>query len=140
MVVIPKLKKYLGGVYILQIIAIAMGIIILIVFMDQDYLKLLCTIFLSFFVLKAIYTAGEQIYLTNIVDKNEMSLFMGLRQSFMCLGMVLGPIIGGHIYQQNEMNIFMFNVICLLVSSIILSVIRVEYSKGKTQSTQSLLS
>lgn len=133
--IIPKLKKYLGSVYVLQTITVIMGIIILFVFMQNKYLILLCTVFLIFIVLKGIYTTSEQLFLSSIVANKNVTIFMGLRQSFASLGMVLGPIIGGHLYHYNPINVFLFSVMCLLISSLLLSYIQLNASSKKEYST-----
>ena len=108
----------------MQSFQIVMAIIILIVFNDSRIILMLYTLFMLFVILKSIYTTSEQLYLSKKVSRKDMGLFMGIRQSFACLGMVIGPIIGGHIYQSGSGNLFVFCVICLLLSSIILSYIQ----------------
>ena len=88
---------------------------------------MLYTIFLAFVVLKAIFVTSEQFYLSRQVPKEELGLFMGLRQSFVCLGMILGPILGGYIYASAPIYLFIFSVICLLSSSLILAYIDFSY-------------
>ena len=122
-VFIPKLKEYLGRIYILQFLQVCMAVIILTVFMYSNILLMLFTVFLGFVVLKAIFTTSEQFYLSRQVDKSELGLFVGLRQSFVCLGMILGPILGGYIYSMAPLHLFIFSVICLLGSSLILAYI-----------------
>jgi len=124
LVVLPKMKKYLGSVYILQSIQIFMAIIALIVFSDSRLIIMLYTLFLLYVVLRAIFTTSEQLFLASKVSRKDMGLFMGLRQSFTCLGMVVGPIIGGHIYQTEPRNLFIFSVVCLLLSSTFLAYIQ----------------
>lgn len=125
-VFLPKFKKYLGNIYILQSIQIFMAIIALVVFSDSRLILMLYTVFLGYVVLRAIFTTSEQLFLANKVSRKDMGLFMGLRQSFTCLGMVVGPIVGGHIYQTEPKNIFIFSVVCLLLSSFLLSYIQQE--------------
>jgi len=122
--IIPRIKKYLGNIYILQTLLVIMSIIVLITFSDKNVIVMLYTIFLLYIVGKSIYTTSEQVFLTNKVQKEDLGLFIGLRQSFTCLGMILGPIIGGHIYQSNKLNLFVFSVIFLLTSSVILSIVQ----------------
>lgn len=121
--VIPRIKEYLGRIYVLQFLQVLMAMIVLTVFMYSNILVMLYTVFLAFVVLKAIFTTSEQFYLSRKVEKNELGLFVGLRQSFVCLGMILGPIIGGHIYASHTLLLFVFSVICLLASSLILAYI-----------------
>lgn len=123
-VLLPKMKKYLGSIYILQIIQIFMAIIALVVFSDSRLIMMLYTLFLFYIVLRAVFTTSEQLFLASKVSRKDMGLFMGLRQSFTCLGMVVGPIVGGHIYQVEPRNLFVFSVICLLLSSSFLAYIQ----------------
>ncbi len=126
-IVVPKVKEYLGRIYILQSLQVLMAVIVLTVFMYSNILLMLYTIFLGFVVLKAIFTTSEQFFLSRQVKKEDLGLFVGLRQSFVCLGMILGPIIGGHLYSSNSISIFVFSVICLLLSSLLLSYIDMSF-------------
>ncbi len=126
-VLIPRIKEYLGKVYLLQMIQVFMAVIVLTVFMYSNIIIMLYTVFLGFVVLKAIFVTSEQFYLSKQVPKEELGLFMGLRQSFVCLGMILGPVIGGHIYTSAPIYLFIFSVICLLSSSLILGYIDFSY-------------
>jgi len=137
LIFVPKLKKYLGNIYVLQTITVMMSIIIMITFMDNEILVSLYSIFLGYIVLKGIYVTSEQLYLSKAIEPEKMNIFVGIRQSFTCLGMILGPIIGGHIYAYNPMNLFQFNILCLLISSVMISYIKlsprvqteIQYSK-----------
>ena len=109
----------------------------MITFMDNEILVSLYSIFLGYIVLKGIYVTSEQLYLSKAIEPEKMNIFVGIRQSFTCLGMILGPIIGGHIYAYNPMNLFQFNILCLLISSVMISYIKlsprvqteIQYSK-----------
>lgn len=122
--IVPKLKRFIGNSYVLQTITVMMSIVIMITFMESDLLISLYSIFLLFIVLKGLYTTGEQVYFSSKIPKEQMNIFIGIRQSFACLGMILGPIIGGHIYTLNPQNLFYFNVICLLMSSVLISYLK----------------
>lgn len=129
--IVPKLSRYLGNVYVLQTINVVMSIVVVLTFMNSDIIIALYSVFLGFIVLKGIYTTTEQLYLSKIVSKDELNLFIGIRQSFTCLGMILGPVIGGYIYTYNALNLFHFNVICLLLSSVCISYMRVVPKESK---------
>ena len=126
-IVIPRIKEYLGRIYILQSLQVIMAVVVLTTFMYSNIILMLYTVFLFFSVGKAIFTTSEQFYLSRQVPKEELGLFVGLRQSFVCLGMILGPVVGGHLYSANTINIFVFSVICLLISSLLLSYIDMSY-------------
>lgn len=122
--ILPKCKRFLGNVVILQAIQVIMAIIVLVVFNGDEIIQSLFSIFMLYIVLKSIYTTSEQVFLSKKVSSVEMGTFMGIRQSFTCLGMVIGPIIGGHLYQSSQQNLFIFCVVCLLISSVLLSYIQ----------------
>lgn len=126
--VIPRIKEYLGRIYILQSLQVIMAVVVLTTFMYSNIILMLYTVFLFFAAGKAIFTTSEQFYLSRQVPKEELGLFVGLRQSFVCLGMILGPVVGGHLYSANTINIFVFSVICLLISSLLLSYIDMAYN------------
>lgn len=129
--IVPKLKRYLGNVYVLQTINVIMSIIILLTFINNELLVMLYSVYLAFIVLKGIYTTSEQVFLSKVVEQQDMSLFVGIRQSFTSLGMILGPIIGGYVYSYNPQNLFFFNVICLLISSVLISYMKLAPRKSR---------
>ena len=130
-ILIPSIKKILGHIYILQTIQVLMSIVILLVFMKNDVVVLLYSVFLIFIVLKAVYQTSEQVYVSKHIQKEDMNLFVGIRQSFTCLGMILGPIIGGHIYSIDPHNLFIFNAVCLLFASVLISYMKFAPSSIK---------
>lgn len=127
--IVPRVKSLLSNLYVLQSILVLMSLVILIVFMQRNYILMLSSVFVLFMALKSIYVTSEQLFCSRLVEKEEVAVVMGLRQSFASMGMILGPIIGGHIYQDYPINVFIFAVICLLLSSVILSYITESNAK-----------
>ena len=130
-VFVPKLKRFLGNVYVLQTINVMMAVVVMVTLMNNNLLVMLYSVFLLFIILKGIYTTSEQLYLSKVIDKDHINIFVGIRQSFACLGMILGPIIGGHLYTYNQINMFQFNVVCLLLSSIMISYMKLVPKSSK---------
>lgn len=132
--IIPKIKKHISNVTIMQSMQTIMSIIVLIVFLNNQLILMLYTVFLMFIVIKAIFSTSEQLFITENIPETDMGRVMGFRQSFTCLGMIIGPIIGGYLYQNNPINVFIFSVICLLSASVLLSYLKIfSVQKSSTE-------
>jgi len=64
------------------------------------------TVYLVYVALRAIYAPYEQNFLSDFAKEGQMSLVMGIRQSFLSFGMIIGPIAGGLIYEISPTLVF----------------------------------
>lgn len=112
-----KMKKQLLVIGITHIIA---SIIVFIVFRGLNFLLLMYTVYMIYVVIKAIYTPLEQNYISRYAKENQYGSIMGLRQSFVSLGMVVGPLLGGFIYDIKPLYLFDFSAVSFLIGVVLL--------------------
>lgn len=112
-----KMKKQLLVIGITHVIA---SVIVFIVFRGLNFLLLMYSVYMIYVVIKAIYTPLEQNYISKYAKENQYGSIMGLRQSFVSLGMVVGPLLGGFIYNAKPLYLFDFSAASFLVGVILL--------------------
>lgn len=107
-----KFKKQLLLIAIMHIISSA---IVFIVFRSYYFITMMYTVYLVYVIFKTLYVPLEQSYIAKEAKEGQYGSVMGLRQSFVSLGMVLGPVLGGFLYDQSPLLLFDFNAILFLI-------------------------
>jgi len=106
------------------IIQFISAIIIAIVFRSKEVLLILYTVFMIYVVIKAIYIVLEQNYIAGHGKSGKYGEIMGVRQAFLAIGMVIGPIIGGFLYDLKPIYVFDFSVIMFTLGFVLLLIVR----------------
>jgi DHA1 family multidrug resistance protein-like MFS transporter len=91
---------------------------LLIVFRLPDFLLSMYTIYMFFIIAKASYQPFEQNYIATF-ESLPYGALMGIRQLFVGLGMVLGPIFLGFIYDFNSILSFDIAALMILISLVL---------------------
>ena len=78
----------------------------------------LYSIYLFFILAKSTYQPTEQLTISSF-EGFTVGELMGIRQFFIGIGMFLGPILGGYLYDQSSIFSFYFNALLLLFSSLL---------------------
>jgi len=112
-----KVKKQLKLIGIIHLICAA---IIFYSFRASNFLLIMYTIFMIYVVLKTIYQPLEQSYIANQATNNKYGSIMGLRQSFVSFGMVLGPLLGGYLFNIHPLVLFDFSAISFIIGVLLL--------------------
>ena len=55
---------------------------------------------------------------------------MGVRQSFFAVGMVIGPLIGGFLYDIEPLYVFDFSILMFLLGLVLLLTVRKRLRNG----------
>ncbi|WP_168169725.1 MFS transporter [Candidatus Izimaplasma bacterium ZiA1] len=129
-VIVPlviKLKKNMAVMIVIQLLS---AIVIFSVFRSNDIIKSLYSLFMIYMVFKALFTPLEQDYISNQANENNYSTIMGIRQLFFSIGMVIGPLIAGYIYDFDKLLVFDFSVLMFILGAILLSIVSLV-SHGK---------
>ena len=117
------LNKYKNLNYnLLYIIAIFISVISLFVtftFNQDNFVIMMYTTYSIFIVCKSIMLPLEQSIIARNTSGNSGEV-MGLRQSFVALGQVIGPLIASNMYPLNHYSVFYFSIIIYGVIGIIL--------------------
>lgn len=116
-VVVPIIIKFKKDVTIMIIINILSAIIIFSVFQLPDIMTSLYTLFMTYVVLKSVYAPLETSMISSYAKDHEYGKFMGIRQFFFAIGFVIGPIVGGVIYQYEPIFTFYFSVLMFMIAA-----------------------
>ncbi|MBN2268197.1 MAG: MFS transporter [Acholeplasmataceae bacterium] len=126
-----RMRKQLFTIGLLQVLS---AFIVFIVFRANQFLLMVYTVYMIYVILKAIYTPLEQNFIAKEAKEGTYGGIMGVRQSFVSIGMVLGPLIGGFIYEVNPLYLFDFSALTFLVGMALLVLV---YLMKKKQSASS---
>lgn len=98
-----KIKKELQLMIIIQIIS---GIIVIFVFRQARFLLFMYTIYNVYVLIRAIYLPFEQNFISEYAEEGAMGTIMGIRQSFVSVGMIIGMVLGGFLYDLKPLLVF----------------------------------
>ncbi|MCK5762121.1 MAG: MFS transporter [Candidatus Izimaplasma sp.] len=124
---VVKLKKELTIMIWIQVIS---SVIIFFVFRGNNILLLLYTVFMIYVILKAIYAPLEQNYISTFAHDGKYGTIMGVRQSFFAIGMVIGPLVGGFLYNINPLYVFDFSILMFILGLVLLLAVRKRLRNG----------
>lgn len=122
--IVPLVVKFNKEMTIMIWIQVISSIIIFFVFRGNNILLLLYTIFMIYVILKAIYAPLEQNYISTHAHEGNYGTIMGVRQSFFAVGMVIGPLIGGFLYNIKPLYVFDFSILMFILGFILLLTVR----------------
>ena len=115
-----KLKKQLFTIGILHLIN---AIVVIYVFRAVNFLLTIYTIYMIYVIFKAVFQPLEQSYISLHAKKGNYGTIMGIRQSFFSIGMVLGPLIGGFLYEKKPLYVFDFSALTFLIGIVLLLIV-----------------
>ena len=126
-----KFRKQIGFMILLQSISVA---IIFYTFRTNDFVRTVYSIYLIYILIKAIFTPLEQNYISYHVKDGEYGKIMGIRQSFISIGMVIGPLLGGFLYERNPVRLFDSSAIAFIIGFILLIIVSILNKKNNINS------
>ena len=132
LVITPLIIKRFKPLLILSIFTLLGSIMLVLTFSLPNLILNIYTFYMIFIAAKAIIEPIIVEYLNE--HKNiQPGILMGLRQSFISLGGIVGVLIGGIIYAANNVLLFYLCAIMLFVSAVIFIILHLiskkEYSK-----------
>lgn len=114
-----RVKKQILFISIMHIIAAG---IVFLVFRSNQFIIAIYTIYMVYVVFRTIYVPLEQSYIATFAKEGQYGGMMGLRQSFVSIGMVIGPVVGGLLYNIAPIVQFDFNAIMFLLGVVLLGI------------------
>ena len=105
-VIVPMISRLKRDFVFMKWIQLISAVIVFIVFRSQYIFIALYTGYMFYVVLKSVYQPLEQNYISLNAEDNRYSTIMGVRQTFFALGMIIGPLAAGFIYDYNPRLIF----------------------------------
>lgn len=110
---IVKLQKDMAVMITINLIS---AIIVLVVFRLDNMLFGLYSFYMIFIALKALYLPFEIRYISGYAKDGELSKIMGIRQFFFSIGYVIGPLLGGVIFDIFPRYVFDLSAILYLTA------------------------
>ena len=117
---IIKIRRNLLIMIITQFISI---VVVLYVFRANNFIVTIYTIYMIYVISKAIYQPLEQNFIADNANEGFYSSIMGIRQSFFSIGMIVGPLIGGFLYERNPRNVFDFSALMIFIGMLLMIIV-----------------
>ncbi|MFA5543984.1 MAG: MFS transporter, partial [Bacilli bacterium] len=115
-----KLRKQLVFIILIQVLS---SVIIFYVFRANNFILTVYTVFMIYVIFKAIYLPLEQNYISRQADDDSIGTVMGIRQSFLSIGNVIGPLFGGMLYGIKPLVLFDSSGIFFLIGGFLLLIV-----------------
>ncbi|TNF07003.1 MAG: MFS transporter [Bacillota bacterium] len=136
LLIVPVFAKFRKQLYVIAIIQLLSAFIVFFVFRAEKFLLTIYTIYMIYVIFKAIYQPLEQNYIAKHASEGKYGRIMGLRQSFVSIGMIIGPLLGGFLYEIRPLVLFDFSGISFIIGVLLLGVVYVL--QKKEQATEAL--
>jgi predicted MFS family arabinose efflux permease len=114
---VSKFKRQLAFIVILQVLS---ALIVFFVFRANNFILVIYTVYNIYVVIKAIYLPLEQNYISKHADKDSIGTITGIRQSFVSIGNVIGPLFGGIVYSIKPLVLFDSSAILFILGATLL--------------------
>jgi DHA1 family multidrug resistance protein-like MFS transporter len=124
---VAKIHKNLLIMIITQIISIA---VVLYVFRANNFIRAVYTVYMIYVIGKAIYQPLEQNFIADNANEGFYSSIMGVRQSFFSIGMIVGPLLGGYLYEIAPIQVFNFSALMIFFGLILMVIVYVRIRKN----------
>ncbi|MCF7932572.1 MAG: MFS transporter [Acholeplasmataceae bacterium] len=107
-----KLKRQRVAISVIQALS---AIVIFYVFRASDFMLAAYTVFMAYVILKTVYQPLEQNHIASFSEEGKYATTMGVRQSFVSIGMVIGPLSGGFLYEIRPRLVFDVSALMFLL-------------------------
>jgi len=121
-VIVPYLVKFNRNVLIMRYLQIISAIVIVLTFQFTALRVALYSIFMIYVVMKSTFEPLEKHHISLNADETAYASLMGVRQMFFSIGMVIGPLLSGFIYEINPLFVFYFSALMFIFAFILISV------------------
>ncbi|MFW6298538.1 MAG: MFS transporter [Bacillota bacterium] len=118
---VPYLAKLRKDRLVMKWVQILSAVIVFYVFRQSDFLRTIYTVFLFYFVLKATFQPFEQNHISRSATEETYGTVMGIRQAFFSLGMVIGPILSGFVYDYSPIRMFDLSAVMFLFAFVLMA-------------------
>lgn len=123
MIIVPVVARVNKDFPIMLMIQILSAVIIFIVFRQESIMIALYSGFLFYIVLKAVFSPLEQHYIASHSSSENLGTIMGVRQSFYSIGLVLGPLLGGWLYDVKPLYAFDFSAFMFVLGFVLILIV-----------------
>ncbi|MDC7243613.1 MAG: MFS transporter [Sphaerochaetaceae bacterium] len=123
-----RIRKQIGLMIVIQALS---AVIVFYTFRANQFIIIVYSVYMLYIILKAIFTPLEQKYISLHAKEGEYGKIMGTRQSFISMGYVIGPLVGGVLYGIRPQLLFDSSAIAFLIGLIILVLLGFLYKKER---------
>lgn len=123
-----RIRKQIGLMIVIQALS---AIIVFYTFRANQFIVIVYSVYMLYIILKAIFTPLEQNYISLHAEEGEYGKIMGTRQSFISIGYVIGPLVGGVLYGISPQLLFDSSAIAFLIGLTILVLLGFLYKKER---------
>lgn len=123
---VSKFKKQLWLIIIMQVLS---SMIVFYVFRADKFLLTIYTVYNVYVIFRAVYLPLEQNYISKNADQESLGIITGIRQSFVSVGNVIGPLFGGVLYSISPLLLFDVSGYLFLVGALLLVIIVIIQKK-----------
>lgn len=120
-VIVPYLSRFRKELFIMKHLQWLSALLIFIVFRGNNLMIMLYSFYMLYVVLRSVFQPFEQNYISLNADERTYSSVMGVRQMFFSIGMVLGPLVAGFVYEQTPRLVFDFSVVIFLLAFVLIT-------------------
>lgn len=129
--IVPLVSRSKRQLSLLIGIQLLSALIVFYVFRASRFLETMYTVYNIYIMLKAIYLPLEQNYISRHANQNTIGTISGIRQSFISLGNVIGPLLGGLLYGIKPLLLFDTSAIFFLLGGLLLVIILILERRTK---------
>jgi predicted MFS family arabinose efflux permease len=121
---VPLLKKIKAKLQVIAIFQLLSAVLVLICFRGTmfSFLVYLYTYYLVYIIIKTVNLPVEREYVASFAEEENMGRIMGIKQSFLSLSNIIGPILGAFLYHNNRLLVFDFAVLFFIIGFLLIMV------------------
>jgi MFS family permease len=119
--VVPFLTRFNQNIRIMRYLQLFSALIIVVTFQFTALRVALYTIFMLYVMMKSTFEPLEKHHISLNADDTTYASLMGVRQMFFSIGMVLGPLISGFIYEVNPLFVFYFSALMFVLAFLLIT-------------------
>ncbi len=118
--IVPLFARFKKQIFAISVIQLLSAAIVFYVFRASNFLLVVYTVYMIYVVFKAVYQPLEQNYISLNAKEGNFGKVMGVRQSFLSIGMVIGPLLGGFLYEKSPLLLFDSSAMMFLIGVFLL--------------------
>ncbi len=130
-ILVPIFARVIKQIGLMILIQLLSAFIVFYTFRSSNFITVIYSLYMIYIVLKAIFTPLEQNYISSHAKVGEYGKIMGIRQSFISIGMVIGPLIGGFLYEKKPILLFNSSAIAFIIGFLILIIVNLLYYRDR---------
>ena len=96
---------------------------------QSAFLVSMYTVYNVYVLLRAIYVPFEQNFISDYAGSGSYGRIMGIRQAFVSIGMIIGPVVGGFLYAANPIYVFDASAVLFFIAFLLFLIIYRRFKK-----------